>query len=299
MEIEYFGEFVEVSRCGSYTMAAKNLQISQSVLSKHIKRMESELGVPLFVRKKSGIELSEYGLLFFPFASQILDIKVNYEEALLSQSVPGGGYLKIASIPATHQIGVVDLVSGFYTRYPNIIVNILEEETEYLLECLARQEVDIVFARGNAYDPELVRISYMKDHMIAAVSENHPLAKNGKISLLEISREEIFVPKMTHFGFLQLQKACEKAGLTLNITYTNDGGGLWRLVEKGMGIAIVNQQPTLLNRELDQKLVYLDIDPIIDTTLYIYYHPQNITAVAENFINYVIEEKKLKRREML
>ena len=61
MEITYLQEFVELSKTLNFTVAAQRLYISQPVLSKHIKSLESELQLPLFDRKGKSIALTEFG----------------------------------------------------------------------------------------------------------------------------------------------------------------------------------------------------------------------------------------------
>lgn len=294
MEIKYFNEFVELSRIGSYTVAARKLHISQSVLSKHIKAMEDELGVPLFARRKSGIELSEFGLLLLPYANQIISIRENYEEAILTQITPDGGYLKIATIPSVNQLGITELIAGFSIGNPNLSVNIMEEESSYLLECLLRQEVDLAFARGAGnYNSELVRIPYMTDHIVAVAPKSHPLATRQNIILQDICNEELVISGENNYAYLMFRDACRRENLEPNVSYTNNNGELLDLVEKCMCVAIVNEQPSFSKILSRPNVVKLHITPWIETMIYIYYHPKNITSIAEKFLRYTVEEKKL------
>ena len=63
MDINYFKEFVVLAQTGNFMEAADILYSSQSTLSKHIKSMESELGVPLFDRTTRKVKISKYGQL--------------------------------------------------------------------------------------------------------------------------------------------------------------------------------------------------------------------------------------------
>ena len=82
MEINYLRELVVLAQMGNFLEAADALYIAQSTLSKHIKKIESELGVPLFDRTTRKVSISKYGQLFLPYAKQIAEIQDQYTIAL-------------------------------------------------------------------------------------------------------------------------------------------------------------------------------------------------------------------------
>lgn len=71
---DYLAEFAVVARTSSMSKAALNLSVSQSSLSRHIKSLETSLGMQLLVRTPSGIELTENGTYVANKASDIIDI---------------------------------------------------------------------------------------------------------------------------------------------------------------------------------------------------------------------------------
>ncbi|MBQ6586395.1 MAG: LysR family transcriptional regulator [Coriobacteriales bacterium] len=73
MQIEYIHEFLEVARNRSFVVTAKQLNLSQSALTKHIQALEMELGTALLNRTKSRVEITSEGRLFFDYATSIWD----------------------------------------------------------------------------------------------------------------------------------------------------------------------------------------------------------------------------------
>lgn len=82
MKIQSLREFLTLSRVKNFNVASEQLFLSQPTLSRHIKEIEEELGVPLFLRSTRQVELTEYGKYFLPYAKRIVSIEEVYTEGL-------------------------------------------------------------------------------------------------------------------------------------------------------------------------------------------------------------------------
>ena len=74
MEIRHIRYFLAVSEELNFTRAAEKLCMAQPPLSRQIQDLENELGAKLFIRKPHALQLTEEGILFKQYASQILDL---------------------------------------------------------------------------------------------------------------------------------------------------------------------------------------------------------------------------------
>jgi molybdate transport repressor ModE-like protein len=80
--------FAAICDCGSFTKAAREVNLTQSAVSLHIKRLEDQVGSPLIVRNTQGIRLTERGEVLLPYARRILAL---HKEAELRLHQEGGG----------------------------------------------------------------------------------------------------------------------------------------------------------------------------------------------------------------
>ena len=75
MDLEKIKYYIKVCECKNLTKAADELFISQPTLSRHIRALESELGVTLLTQKSSGVEITEAGKIFLKDAVKFQEAK--------------------------------------------------------------------------------------------------------------------------------------------------------------------------------------------------------------------------------
>lgn len=281
-------EFVVLAEIGNFTEASRNLFISQPVLSKHIKIMENDLGVQLFIRNKRSMELSEYGKVLLPYARQVVKIQEDYLSALSSKIHNVAGTLTIGSIPAVSHYGIADVISGFIRENPNISVNIVEGENGPLIDSLHQKECDFAFVRGiDERYSDIMRIPFTTDRMIGVLPDDHPMAGRESVLLEELRYEDFLLTSEVNYSYRVCINACKKAGFTPNVVYTsNSGKNVIEMVRRGHGITITSRKPALAWR--GSGVSFVEIMPPIVTEISLYYNKtQNMNLAASQFLSYV------------
>lgn len=237
MELLQLHYFIEVARTEHMTEAAHKLHVTQSSLSKTIRRLEEDVGMPLFDRNNRRLKLNEFGLLFLRRAEKALfELEQGKREVRdLADREPDT--LKLVVTAAST---LPSLLGEFRKRMPEIqfhVERLTVRETE---ERLRRGEADFglssPLACGDGIGCEVVHI----DPIVAAIPSEHPFAGNPILSLAEF-REEWLIGVKKGYGTRNLiDNAALRHGFSPHYVYEGDEPSrLISLVEAGIGIAFI------------------------------------------------------------
>ncbi len=205
MNDEQLKIFIQVSNLGSFSKAEKESFISKQAMLKQINSLENEVGFSLFVRKKSGVELTEQGKIFYEGITKILDDKKELLEKC--HGISKKQVIRIGS--GEHQVILDPVNQLFSTLYPEIELKRIahpnhsgewrvDHDIQDVAETfdLASKEV-----HGTKYIP-LVKVPYM-----IAMDKNHPLAKKKIIQLEDITEYLLYIyPIMIRDSYLKKLK---------------------------------------------------------------------------------------------
>src|SRR5881409_1655225 len=136
MEIHQLRYFVAVADEGSFSRAAAKVRVAQPSLSQQIRKLEAELGQPLFDRLPRSVVLTEAGRCLLDYARQILTGIADARRcvAALEQDVAGG--LAVGAIPSVALYVLPNLIQRFQERYPKVTFELFEDTTDKLAQGL-------------------------------------------------------------------------------------------------------------------------------------------------------------------
>ena len=120
--------FVAVVECGSFSLAAKQLNLTKSAISKRINQLEDDLGIRLLNRTTRKLSLTEAGERYFEYASQALNLAQQGVDAVSELQGSPQGRLKITVPMSFGVLHIAPLISEFLARYPKIEVDLNLED---------------------------------------------------------------------------------------------------------------------------------------------------------------------------
>ncbi|MFG6496556.1 LysR family transcriptional regulator [Fictibacillus sp. UD] len=193
MDINQLQAFDQVVRHGSFSKAARMMDISQPAISIRIKNLEEEIGGELFKRGGNKLEITVLGRTFLPFAQQALaTLYKGMEQSRLAQEGKGGT-LAIGTLPtlATHYFSAT--LTTLQRKYPNLGIIIHTGHNQELLEMLYEGYVKLCLMTYPFFNAELRSLLHIKEPLVFVTHCNHPLAKKGNLELAELKCAEPYL----------------------------------------------------------------------------------------------------------
>jgi LysR family hydrogen peroxide-inducible transcriptional activator len=241
MELHQFRYFVTVVREGTFTRAAERLYITQPSLSEQIRKLETELGSPLFQRLGRRLALTSAGEAFLPHAERVL-LEVEQARARV-QEVRGLrlGRLSIGVLPSAAARLLPALLAEFRSRHPGVEVVLREEAVSADAEHLVHEgALDLAIIRLPRRRVDLEERFLVREPMVLVVAPGHRLADRRSVALAELA-EEPFVAMRSGHGLRELlERQCREAGFEPRIVFeTGQLASAVGLVLAGAGVAVV------------------------------------------------------------
>ena len=198
MKIKDLEYFVEAAQAASISEAAQRLYIAQPSLTKAIQRLEQEIGVPLFLRSRDGITLTEVGRQILPQARQVLKfhrewLQLGSQNALKGLEVYVGRSFSDMFLPR--------ILVQFRRRYPELPVRFeATRNPEHFLSRSIGTPVIAIFAcreqamRACAETQGCAPVILLRGEYRCLVSRYSPLARQEEVSLKDLADYDLVLP---------------------------------------------------------------------------------------------------------
>ncbi|WP_278804882.1 CysB family HTH-type transcriptional regulator [Acinetobacter soli] len=240
------------------TEASAALYTSQSGVSKHIKDLEDELGVQLFVRKgKRLLGLTEPGQSLLGIVERMLVDAENIKRLADDFNKVDEGTLTIATTHTQARYVLPPIVNQFKKLFPKVHLILQQASPTEISEMLLLGEADIGIATESlTTEDNLASVPYYQWEHSVITPQNHPLAKEADITLEKLANFPIITYHGGFTGRSKIDKAFEDAGIDVDIVMSAlDADVIKTYVELGMGVGIVND--VAYDKERDYRLSQL------------------------------------------
>lgn len=248
------------------TEVANALYTSQSGVSKHIKDLEDELGVELFVRRgKRLLGLTEPGKELAAIVERILLDTANIKRLADQFSQSDRGEITIATTHTQARYALPEPIAAFRKEFPHVHLVLQQGSPKEIAAMLNDGLADIGIATEALEDaPDLVSFPYYSWHHGIIVPKGHPLEKEKPLTLDKIVEWPVITYHEGFTGRPTVDAAFAKAGLTPDIVLVAlDADVIKTYVEVGLGIGIVASMA--YNAERDAGLRLLPSDHLFPT----------------------------------
>jgi LysR family hydrogen peroxide-inducible transcriptional activator len=240
MEIHQLQYLVALADEGGFSRAAAKLHISQPSLSQQIKKLEDELGTPLFDRLSKGVVPTQACDRLLVHARRVL---AELSEASRNCRDAGGkiaGPLAIGAIPTIAPFLLPRVLRDFLKAYPDVQLEIVEDTTDRLLEMLVRGQLDVAIM-SNFSENRVVHCERIANEpLLLMVAADHRLAGRSAVAWADLDDERMMVLHEMHCLSGQVTQFCNGHGLHPPIVMRGAQlSTLGATVASGMGVSIV------------------------------------------------------------
>ena len=198
MELRHLRYFVAVAEAGSLTVAAaKKLHTAQPSLSRQIRDLEYEVGVPLMNRSVHGIELTAAGRAFLDHARLALTQAAAAAEAARRAAQPARPSNALGFLTGKEIDWLSEAMRILHHELPNIDVTVSSQNSPDLADALMQGRLDAAFMRPEEREGELIYRHVIAEPFIVVFPSDHRLAAHEAIELREIVDETFLIPSKT------------------------------------------------------------------------------------------------------
>lgn len=192
---DWYKIFCCVAECGSITVAAEKLFISQPAVSQTIRQLEEALKCTLFLRTSKGVKLTAEGQILQKYISEGAALFSEGERRLTAMLRLDAGEIKIGASDMTLEFCLLPHLEKFHLQYPNIKIAITNNPTLQTLELLKQGKIDFaaVSEPFSSQDFEAIQIREIRDIFICNVKSDIP----DGISIYDIKDDLILLEDNT------------------------------------------------------------------------------------------------------
>ncbi len=192
MELRQLRYFIAVAENLSFSKAAQQLHVTVPPLSRQIRQLEEEFDVPLLVRDRKHVALSDAGRLFLREAKELVTQAARMSDSVRMAKCGSAGLVRIGVGPALgERVGRVLIEHG--KQFPAVEVQCKDNLSFAQYQSLVEGEIDVAFVRPCFDFPGLVSELLFEEPMVVYVSKANPLAKRKCLRVKDLAGEPLLL----------------------------------------------------------------------------------------------------------
>lgn len=275
-DLDLLRSFVAVVEAGGFTRAAARLELTQSSVSIHIRRLEQGLGRKVFQRDGRDVTLTAAGEALLPMARRLLDLADETRIRLTEPDV--GGIVRLGTPEDFATRHLPDVLSRFARAHPQVALEVNCDFTANLLDGFGKGQYDLVLCKREPQGPSGGTKVWREPLVWVAAERLRPPA-DQPIALVLAPSPDIYRRRAL--------SALEAAGRPWRIVYTSPSlAGVQAAVRAGLGVTVLAKEMlapglTLLGEESG-------LPDLPDTEIALYRAPGTLSKAAELLAGHII-----------
>ena len=243
MTIQQVLYVLEIASRSSVSQAAQKLYLSQSALSQQLRRLEEELGYPLFSRTANGLQLTQEGHRFCEQAGPVAERWIEFCKAVQKRPRVEQLRLRLGIGSRVYSNNLFPFIAEYFKSRPEIEVTFVTEAGRDMVDDLRKGELDLALDRLPVEEPpepgELFSLPLIRERQCVLLPENDPRAGYNALAFRDLQGCTMISGLEDSAEDRSMKNALRKYHISIKQVYRTDGiDTSMQLVRDGMGIAM-------------------------------------------------------------
>jgi DNA-binding transcriptional LysR family regulator len=286
MDIDQLLAFERIAREGSFSRAARQLDITQPTISVRIQNLEQELGGALFVRGGRKLALTERGENFRSYVQRALAVLNEGIEVARLSDKGQRGRITIGTLPSLAGGFLAEAVVEYHQRYPLVDFYMLSGQSEEVIEMLYDDRAKLGLISWPVYNNELAVLLRFREPLVLVTHTSNELATRGKVYLEHVKKVRGHLlsinwgPSASSF----MARVSEQAGPMTELPIETAR----HILLRGLGAAFVTRA-TVAEELQSGKLVEIDVEDVApgykESALVCLKRKMPLNTILRNFVD--------------
>lgn len=238
MDPKRLEHFLRIARTGSVSRAAEDLEIAQPTLSRELRELEQELGVPLLTRHARGVTLTPAGEALRTRAEVILSLMGSLRDDIRSAGDEPTGRVALGMPSSLCGCLATRIVGEFRTRYPKLRLELREAPSNQLRLAILNRELDVAILTAPVSDRQLVLRPLITEPFVLVAPAGRRQGRQP-IQLEKALSLPLIVPIKPNATRTLIDTAIERSGKVPDIVLETDSTQVSECLAAGLGYALL------------------------------------------------------------
>ena len=239
MDLAELQVFLAVAREGSFSRAAERLYRTQPAVSLAIRKLERDLGQPLFVRGARPVRLTDAGTLLKDYAERLVNLRDEVKKGLSELEGLNRGELSLG-VNELSIHALLPAIGKFREKHPGVLIHVHRMFSRDIPHEVLNYRLDLGAISFIPRDPQLLATEVLKDELTFVVPPKHPLAKKREVDVEDLGTETFVAHSVESPFRRRVIELFARNRTILNMPIEMPTvESIKRFVQMGMGVAIV------------------------------------------------------------
>lgn len=286
MDINQLEVLIAVAGERGFSRAAEKLYRTQPAISQAIRRLEEEVGEPLFDRSSKDGTLTASGQILLKYAQQIMNLRRDAKLAVKELKDLQRGKVTLGANEYTVMY-LLPVISVYRVRHPHIKIEVKRDLASRIPSEVLKRDVEIGIVSYSPHDPAIQALPVATDELALIVAPQHPLAGKKVVSVRELGVESFIAHNVRSPYRERVVQTFEKHRTPLNISMELPTlEAIKRFVEQQMGVALMPRLAAQAEIERGQVVALTVREMRLERKLYLIYRKgAKLSHAARAFLN--------------